>query len=172
MNQTKNYNFMRVASAVAGVLALATTATTYAATTGTVFQVQASVAKQCSATAVDLNFGVVNPLGGDVDQSTTVTVKCTKNSAYNVGLDGGTVSGSVIADRLMANGADTMRYQLYSDAGRSSVWGNSAPSWVGGTGAGMGTGQALTVYGRVPTGQTNLAVGSYAEPTITVTVTY
>jgi Spore Coat Protein U domain. len=30
----------------------------------------------------------------------------------------------------------------------------------------------LTVYGRVPTGQTGLAVGSYLEPTITVTVTY
>jgi len=33
-------------------------------------------------------------------------------------------------------------------------------------------GQTLTIYGRVPSGQTNLAVGSYAEPTITVTVTY
>ena len=172
MNKTQQHNFMRVASAVAGAMALAISVTSDAAVTGTVFQVQASVAKQCSVTALDLNFGAVNPLGGDVDQSTTVTVKCTKNSAYNVGLDGGTVSGSVIADRLMANGADTMRYQLYSDAGRSTVWGNSAPSWVGGTGAGMGTGQALTVYGRVPTGQTNLAAGSFAEPTITVTVTY
>ena len=45
-------------------------------------------------------------------------------------------------------------------------------SWVAGTGAGLGSPQVLTVYGRVPSGQTNLAVGNYSEPTITVTVTY
>jgi spore coat protein U-like protein len=36
----------------------------------------------------------------------------------------------------------------------------------------LGQPQVLTVYGRVPSGQTNLAVGSYQESQITVTVTY
>jgi spore coat protein U domain-containing protein, fimbrial subunit CupE1/2/3/6 len=67
-----------------------------------------------------------------------------------------------------------MNYNLYTDAARTTIWGNSAvaPTWVAGTGAGMGTAQVLTVYGRVPSGQTDLAVGSFVETAITVTVTY
>jgi spore coat protein U-like protein len=145
-----------------------------AATATTTFQVTASVATQCTVTAVDLLFGPVNPLGADVDQTTSVTVRCTKNTPYTVGLNAGATTGATIAQRLMANGVDTMNYNLFTDAARTTIWGNSAvaPTWVSGTGAGLGTAQVLTVYGRVPTGQTNLAVGSYSEPTITVTVTY
>ena len=169
---SKQFNFMRLASAVAVGVALGAAASTGAASTASTFKVEANVNAQCTVTAADLNFGNVDPLGGNVDQSTTITVKCTKNSAYTIGLNAGTVLGSLIGDRLMTNGADVMRYQLYTDTARSLVWGNSTGLWVSGVGAGMGTGQALTVYGRVPTGQTNLAVGGYSEPTLTVTVTY
>lgn len=153
---------------------MAATAGAFAATTTTTFQVTANVAAQCNVSAVNLGFAAVDPIGPNVDQTTTVTVKCTKNSPYTVGLNAGTTTGATIAQRLMANGADTMQYNLYTDAARTTIWGNSAvaPTWVSGTGAGLGTAQVLTVYGRVPTGQTNLAVGSYTEPTITVTVTY
>ena len=150
-----------------------------AATTGalasvvtTTFQVQANVNAQCTITAVNLTFPAVDPLNSQTDGATTVTVKCTKNSAYTVGLNAGTTTGSTIAQRLMANGTDTMDYNLFTDAGRASIWGNSAGSWVSGTGAGMGTAQVLNVYGRVAAGQTNLAVGTFTEPTVTVTVTY
>jgi spore coat protein U-like protein len=145
-----------------------------AATATSTFQVTANVATQCTVTAADLAFGTVDPLGGNVDQTTTVTVRCTKNTSYTVGLNAGTTAGASLAQRLMANGSDTMNYNLYTDAARTTVWGNSAaaPTWVSGTGAGMGTAQALTVYGRVPSGQTNLAVGSFVETAVTVTVTY
>ena len=145
-----------------------------AATATATFQVTANVATQCTVSAADLNFGTVDPLGGNVDQTTTVTVRCTKNTAYTVGLNAGTTAGATLAQRLMANGTDTMNYNLFTDAGRTTIWGNSAvaPTWVAGTGAGMGTPQVLTVYGRVPGGQTNLAVGSFAETAITVTVSY
>ena len=152
-------------AATSGALATAVTTT---------FQVQATVNAQCSVTAVNLTFPAVDPLNSQTDGATTVTVKCTKNSPYTVGLNAGTTTGSTIAQRLMANGSDTMDYNLYTDAGRSTIWGNSAsaPTWVSGTGAGMGTAQVLNVYGRVAGGQTNLAVGTFTEPTITVTVTY
>jgi spore coat protein U-like protein len=145
-----------------------------AATATSTFQVTANVATQCNVSAADLNFGTVDPLGANVDQTTTVTVRCTKNTPYTIGLNAGTTTGATLAQRLMANGSDTMNYNLYTDAGRTTVWGNSAaaPTWVSGTGAGMGSPQVLTVYGRVPSGQTNLAVGSFAETAITVTVTY
>jgi spore coat protein U-like protein len=154
----------------AGLIAATTGA--FASTVTTSFQVQANVNAQCSISAVNLTFPAVDPLSSQTDGATTVSVKCTKNSAYTVGLNAGTTAGSTIAQRLMANGADLMDYNLYTDAGRSSIWGNSAGSWVSGTGAGMGTAQVLNVYGRVAAGQTNLAVGTFTEPTVTVTVTY
>lgn len=154
----------------AGLIAATTGA--LASSVNTSFQVQATVNPQCSISAVNLTFPTVDPLSSQTDGATTVTVKCTKNSPYTVGLNAGTTTGSTIAQRLMANGADTMDYNLYTDIGRTSVWGNSAGSWVSGTGAGMGTAQVLNVYGRVAAGQTNLAVGTFTEPTVTVTVTY
>jgi len=153
---------------------IAATSSALALTTTTTFQVQATVNKQCSVSAVNLTFPAVDPLSSQTDGATTVTVNCTKNSAYTVGLDAGVTAGATIAQRKMANGPDIMNYNLYTDAARSIVWGNSAvaPTWVSGTGAGMQTAQVLNVYGRVASGQTNLAVGTYTETTITVTVTY
>ena len=150
-------------AASTGALATVTTAT---------FQVQASVDKQCTISAANLTFPAVDPLNTQTDGTTTVTVNCTKNTTYTVGLSSGTTTGATIAQRLMASGTDLMNYNLYSDAGRASVWGNAAGSWVSGTGAGMGTPQALTVYGRVAGGQTNLAAATYTEAAITVNITF
>ena len=156
----------------AGLIAFTTGALALTATT--TFQVQASVNALCSVSAVNLTFPAVDPLSSQTDGATTVTVNCTKNSPYTVGLDAGVTTGATIAQRKMANGADIMNYNLYTDAARSTIWGNSAvaPTWVSGTGLGMQSPQVLNVYGRVASGQTNLAVGTYTETTITVTVTY
>ena len=143
-------------------------------TTTTTFNANASVAAQCNVSAANLSFGTVNPVSSQVDATTALTVNCTKNTPYTVGLDAGTTTGATIAQRKMANGADIMNYNLYTNIARTTIWGNSAiaPSWVSGTGGGLGVAQTLTVYGRVASGQTNLAVGNYQENTITVTVTY
>ncbi len=143
-------------------------------TSTTTFNTTASVAAQCNVSAANLSFGAVNPLSTQADATTALTVNCTKNSPYTVGLDAGTTTGATIAQRKMASGAEIMNYNLYTDAARTTIWGNSAaaPLWVSGTGAGLSIPQTLTVYGRVASGQTNLAVGNYQENTITVTVTY
>ena len=138
----------------------------------TTFNTTASVAAQCNVSAANLSFGAVNPLSTQVDAAANLTVDCTKNSVYTVGLDAGVTTGATIAQRLMVTGADTMKYNLYTDSARLTVWGNSAGSWVTGTGAGLAIAQTLPVYGRVASGQVNLAVGNYQENTITVTVTY
>jgi spore coat protein U-like protein len=155
----------------AGLIA-ATTVALAASPATTTFQVTANVNSQCTVTALNLTFPAVDPLSSQTDGATTVSVKCTKNSPYTVGLNAGTTSGATIAQRKMANGPDTMDYNLYSNGGRTTVWGDSAGSWVSGTGAGMGTAQVLDVYGRVAAGQTNLAVGTFTESAVTVTVTY
>jgi spore coat protein U-like protein len=153
----------------AGLIAATTNA--FALTQTTTFLVQASVANQCNVAAAGaLDFSAVDPLGPNVDGTTTVTVKCTGNTTYTVGLNAGSGSGT-FAQRLMTTGAATMMYNLYKDSSHSTIWTNSAPDWTSGTGNGLGNGTVLTVYGRVPSGQTNLAAGSYSD-TITVLVTY
>jgi spore coat protein U-like protein len=140
----------------------------------TTFNTTSSVAAKCTVSAANLSFGAIDPLNSQVDATTALTVKCTKNSPYTVGLDAGVTTGATIAQRKMANGADIMNYNLYTNAARTTIWGNTAvaPSWVSGTGAGLAIAQTLTVYGRVASGQTNLAVGNFQENTVTVTVTY
>ncbi len=174
MNNVKSFNLMRVASAVAGVLALSVTAATYAATTPATFKVEANVAKACSVTAGNIDFGTIDPMAAAPStQSSVIAVKCTKNSGYSIGLSGGTVTNSVISNRLLGNGpTDVMQYNLYTDGTYGQVWGDTGTGLVAGNGQGMGTAVSHTVFGRVPAGQTNLAVGAYIEPTITVTVTY
>jgi len=170
MNSMFTLKNVQRALLAAGLIAVSTgaLATVITAT----FQVQATVNKQCTVSAVNMTFPAVDPVNTQTDATTTVTVNCTKNTGYTVGLTAGTTAGATIAQRLMASGPDLMDYNLYTDAAHSSIWGNTAGSWVSGTGAGMGTPQALTVYGRVAGGQTKLVAATYTETAITVSVTF
>ena len=108
-------------------------------------------------------------LNYDTDATSTVTVQCTITTPFNVGLYGGTTVGGTTTTRLLTNGSATISYKLYSNAGRTTNWGNTVGTdTVSGTG--NGTTQGHTVYGRVPS-QTSVAPGSFTD-TITVTVTY
>jgi spore coat protein U-like protein len=69
----------------------------------------------------------------------------------------------------MTNGAATISYSLFSNAGRTTNWGNTVGTdTVASTGTGAS--QSFTVFGRVPP-QTTPAPATYTD-TITVTVTY
>lgn len=78
-------------------------------------------------------------------------------------------SGGRITARKMVLGANSIAYQLYQNATRSTVWGNTVgTNTVAGTG--NGNVQLLTVYGSVPA-QATPPAGTYSD-TVTVTVTY
>ncbi len=95
---------------------------------------------------------------------------CSSGTAYNVGLDQGSVTGSSPTARLLGGtGSNTVNFGLYRDAARTLNWGNTVGSDMQ-SGTGSGTGQTLTVYGRVPT-QNAPAAGAYSS-TITATVTF
>lgn len=142
----------------------------YAATTTSTFQVQLTITAQCIInSAANLNFGSQGILSSNVDQSSTLSVQCTNTTPYNIGLDAGTGTGATVAVRKMTSGANTINYSLYTDAARTTVWGNTiSTDTVAATG--NGSAQNYTVYGRTPS-QTTPAPGAYAD-TITVTVTY
>ena len=165
---------IRGAVAALGVALAALPLASQATTTTSTFQVQITLVASCAITSNNLNFGSgIGLLTSAVNGTTTLSVTCSNSTPYTLGLDGGTVAGSTVASRLMAgtttgNTGTTMQFQLYSDSGRATLWGNSSGSWVSGTG--NGNAQSLTVYGQVPA-QTTPKPDTY-QTTITATVTY
>lgn len=145
-------------------------ANSYAAQDTGTFGVTATVTASCTISGTTLGFGNVNALGADVDATSTLTANCTNGSAYTVGLNAGTGALATVTDRKMTSGTDLLNYSLYTDTGRTTNWDD-----IGGTttvaGTGSGSGQAITVYGRIPTGQTSTPVGSYSD-TVTATIDF
>lgn len=142
-----------------------------AATATQTFSVQITLTQQCifSTATGTLNFGTWGVLSAAQANTTTLNVQCTNTTPYNIGLDAGIGTGATVAVRKMTNGAATVNYSLYSDAGHSTVWGNTVGTdTVSGTG--NGSVQTVTVYGQVPA-QATPAAGVYTD-TITATITY
>jgi spore coat protein U-like protein len=147
----------------------------YPATTTTTFAVTETVQATCLATATTLAFGAYTPGAGAVANNSTISVKCTKNTPYTIALNGGTTVGGTVAQRLMASGANTLQYNLFTTAAFAQIFGDGSGTskTVAGTGAGVATANAVTVFGQLPDSASNQAAvpGSYSD-TITVTVTY
>jgi spore coat protein U-like protein len=117
----------------------------------------------------DLDFGSVTSTGSAIDQSSTIAVKCSNATPYNLGLGLGSGGSSTTARKMSAGGAEFVSYGLYRDAARSQPWGETIGTDTA-TATGTGSNQNFTVYGRVNS-QTTPAPGSYSD-VVTVTVTY
>jgi len=153
-----------VGLALMGGIAYATTATS-------TFGVDVTIIAQCLInSAGTLSFGgSQGVLIANVDQTSTILVQCTNTTTYDIGLDAGTGSGASVTTRKLTGGGATINYSLYTNAGRSTVWGNTVSTdTVAATG--NGAAQSYTVYGRIPA-QTTPAPATYSD-TITITVTY
>ncbi|WP_031500918.1 spore coat protein U domain-containing protein [Bryobacter aggregatus] len=132
----------------------------------------------CTVSNTGMLFGSYNPINGSyVDSTGTVTVSCSTILAlllsYTVQLSTG--SSGTYFPRQMKFGANTLNYNYYTDAARTTVWGTG----TGGTGAPsysallilLGTvTNDYTAYGRIPAGQA-AKPGVYTD-TITITVNY
>jgi spore coat protein U domain-containing protein, fimbrial subunit CupE1/2/3/6 len=140
-----------------------------ATTTQLTFGVTMAITAECvinSTATLDLgSSGVINSTH---TTNSPLHIQCTNTTPYTIGLDAGTTTGATVSQRLLANGAATINYNIYSDSGFTTVWGNSGGALVGSTGTGAD--QTFPVYGKV-TAQTTPAPGTYTD-TVTVTVTY
>lgn len=142
----------------------------HAATTVTTFQVTATVAASCSTSATNLAFGTYDPLAATATSGTSqVSVRCTLDTPYNIGLDAGSGAGATVSARRMTGGGATLTYVLYQDSAHLTVWG-STPGVDTVAGAGTGLSVPHTVYGEIPSGQ-NVSTGGYSD-VITVSVNY
>jgi len=162
--------FRGCAAALAACLLMASGNALSAATSTTTMTVQMTITATCTVnSAATLNFGTVGVLASNTDQTSTIQVTCTNTTPYNIGLNAGTGTGATVAVRKMTSGANTVNYSLYSNSGRTTVWGNTIGTDTQAA-TGNGSAQSYTVYGRVPA-QATPAPGTYTD-TITVTLTY
>ena len=161
-----------------GSVPLATSS--FAATATSNFNVSANVNKNCTIAAANLTFGAYDPVvanaSAPLNVNSTVTVACTKGSAATVGLSGGNnpsaTSGCASTTRAMSSGGATpsyLCYEIYSNSGLTTVWGNSGAGLVNYTAASRAP-AALTDYGQVPAAQ-DVPVASYSD-TVTATITF
>lgn len=137
-----------------------------------------ALALTCSVSAIATSFGTYNPFSAvPLDSAGSVTVTCENLLSilvsYDIQLSSGASGG--YAPRRLAGPGYQLDYNLYTNAARSSVWGDGS-----GATAVVSDGYLLavlfpvqrsySVYGRMPAGQ-NVAPGSYTD-TITVTINY
>ncbi len=135
--------------------------------------------ESCTISASSLAFGTYDPLAaGPLDSTGSVSTNCTSGRPphvdYDVHLDSG--QSSSYAPRRMSNGSSNLNYNLYTDIGRTTVWGDG----TGGTGTvGIsfnvtrpGSSQTTdhTVYGRIFAGQT-VSTGSYSD-SLVITIVF
>lgn len=138
--------------------------------------VSATVAANCSITTTALTFGSYDPIvtnaSADRDATGAVNITCTQDAPVQITLSQGANAdtGSTGADplRRMTDGTDFLSYDLYSNAGRTTIWGDDTTVDVESTGTGVE--EVHTVYGRIPGGQ-NASVGSYSD-TVVATVIF
>ncbi len=169
-NRLRCGGFLRLATMGLSILGVMTAVQAQASTTRTAtFLVSLTLTSDCQISTNPLNFGSSGVLQAAINQTATLNVTCSSSTPYNIGLDAGSVTGSTVAARLLANGSTTVQFQMYQDTARSIVWGNTIGTNTL-TGTGTGAVQALTVYGQVPT-QTTPAAATYTS-TVTMSVTF
>jgi len=133
------------------------------------FNVRARVVNDCRIDAAPLSFGTAGVLSAAVRANSALSVRCVKNNAYQIVLNGGSVANNVNARKMKSAAGDTVDYRLSSSLDGIS-WGDGTLG--SGVVSGVGTGAALAVpvYGIVPA-QTTPKPGDYRD-TVTATVLF
>ena len=156
-------NRLVLAAVTAGALTMATNPL-LAALVGSPINVNlpitASIAARCDVSTTGIAFGNYDPTA-NTDQTGTITIQCTKGTSATISLD----EGALPAGRQMTGGVvgDLLTYELYSDAGRTTVWGLGNSGSTVNYLAADSSPQNLTVYGRIPLGQVNASVDTYSD---------
>lgn len=122
----------------------------------------------CEVDVLPLQFGTINPLHANTsDSATSLSVTCEPAASYTIALGEG---AGGYADRRMQSAAHTLAYNLYTEPGRSFVWGDGTGGTLTVSGSDDGSTATHTIYARVPA-QPQAAPGAYAD-SIVVTVSF
>lgn len=132
------------------------------------FQVKMTILKSCSVAAgasSDIALGPVTSTAINTAGSNTISVTCSKDTGYSIGLtpSNGDLSG---AGAMSSGSLVPVPYQLHSGSATGPAWGSTSGAVAG---TGNGTAQSHQIFAVAPSA--NYTPGSYAD-TVTVTVTY
>jgi spore coat protein U-like protein len=159
------------------LLALGAASSVDALTATSNLAVTASVTANCTITTAPVAFGAYDPVSTNaaaaLNGTGTLNVTCTTGASATLTLGQGSnpntgSSDTAPARRMKDTGTNFLTYSLYSDSGRSTVWGNTAGTGLANTGTGVSV--PITVYGAVDAGQ-NVPAGNYSD-TVLATVTF
>jgi len=128
-------------------------------------------AASCTVSETSIVFGSFSVLDNvNVDSAGTLTVDCSglgQNQPvfHCLSIGAGSPAGDATSRKMSGPGGATLRFDLYSNSARSTLWG----SWVTGydtagvqfNSTGPNT-ASTTVYARVSSGQQSVAPGSYS----------
>lgn len=170
-----NKNIRLTMKAAVTTALLSATMLSQAANTNANFNVSTTVNAICIIdSASSLTFASYDPSQAVAQNSTsTITVRCTNTTPFNIGLSAGNGPNANTTTRVMTSGGNNLNYALYSDSAQTHTWGNTiGTDTVASTGQGMAPANAIikTVYGQIPY-QPGTVPGNYTD-TVTVTVTY
>lgn len=120
----------------------------------------------CTVSATGVNFGTYDPFdSANLDSTGNVAVTCSPSAPYSIALSPGSATQT---NREMRNGAEVLTYNLFTDATRTTPWGDGTGATL--TVGGSGLSGSHPIYGRIAARQ-NVRAGSYSD-FITVTVSF
>ena len=138
--------------------------------------VSAGIGKNCVIETTNISFGSYDPANVNasdpLDATGTITTTCTIGTAGEVLVDYGSNLASEVSTARRMVGTDTsgfLGYEVYSMMVTMTFGAVLRNAGVDITAAGVG--ELMTVYARIPGGQTDAANDSYTD-TLTVTVSY
>lgn len=122
-----------------------------------------------TASVASVAFGTLNLIAGAaIDTTATVTYSlCGSNGTVKRNCTSlGAGNNADTTSRRMAASANRLRYELYSDAGRTILWGSEVDGYGGGVAAThdfTATSGSRLVYARILANQGNVPPGSYSD---------
>jgi spore coat protein U-like protein len=159
-----------------GVLAVSSDSLVVAATATGNLPVSVVVGNNCTISTTAVAFPNYDPIvthatAADDSTSGALIVTCTKGTVANIGLGlGANFTGT---QRRMEDASaltNYLNYELYSNVGRTTVWGNAAGSWYTAAAAPDKNPRTFQVYGRILGGQ-DVPAGTYND-TVVATVNF
>jgi spore coat protein U domain-containing protein, fimbrial subunit CupE1/2/3/6 len=159
-------------SMFAAALGLALVATPAAAGSATAeLTISATVVKNCTIDAQSISLGTYDPLVANYSNAAaptgTITVQCTKNTAYSIALTNGGNYSAGFRRMKHAINDEYLQYELFQDGAFATAWTDTQMvSKTATSRAPLG----ITVYARIPGGQ-DVSQGTYTD-VVTATVNF
>lgn len=128
---------------------------------------QSAFAAVCTISSAGVAFGSYDVFSAsNLDGAGTINVSCDVSAVFTTALSAG---GGKFATRTLASGPHKLKYNLYTDVTRTTIWRDGTAGTV--TLSGIAAPAATqTVFGRIPATQKK-PVGSYTD-SIILTLTF